>query len=253
MAQIQIGLAKKSLNIQARDVENLAVALQTQVRRDLQAAWAIDADVLVLADPVHPPPGVWPIFIVDQTPGNFAGLHTLATNAIHHEQTTPWAMVSTKRDWQLAASHECLEMLVDPSGVKTVPSRGLALDGQHLTELDLEFQYLLEVCDPIEDDDHAYDIGGVVVSDFYTPSYFDREARPGARYSFNGALTRPREVRPGGYLSWRHPNGKLQQLRNFAGYELVDLAETGANVLSRPAVDQVTQTPRLHPEKFQPA
>jgi hypothetical protein len=43
----------------------------------------------------------------------------------------------------------------------------------------------------------------VVTSDFYTPNYFDPVTSPGVRYSFTGALTEPRQVLPGGYLSWQ--------------------------------------------------
>ena len=73
------------------------------------------------------------------------------------------------------------------------------------------------------------------------------------RYSFNGALTRPREVRRGGYLSWRDPaTGKLQQLRNFAGFAIVDLPErgAGASTTTRMLVDANTPTPRTHPHLY---
>ena len=247
MAVIRVGLAKKSLAVSDADVRKVAAALDVQVKRDLKLVWDIDADVFVVADPVHVPSGVWPIFIVDQTPMNFAGLHTLAKDGVHHDSPgTPWAIVSTKRDWQLAASHECIEMLVDPYGNTTVASRAVALDGDGVKDLDTNVDYLLEACDPIEDDDHAYEIDGVLVSDFYTPSYFDPDYIAGRRYSFNEAITRPREVRPGGYLSWRTPAGQLQQLRNFGGFTLVDLPEHDPSISSlRAHVDRNTITPRL--------
>jgi hypothetical protein len=63
--------------------------------------------------------------------------------------------------------------------------------------------FLVEVCDPSEASDYAYSVNGVLVSDFYTPNYFDPVKAPGVRYSFTGALTEPRQVLPGGYLSWQ--------------------------------------------------
>lgn len=254
MAAIRIGLGKQSLAVTDDDVRKLAAALEIQAKRDLKLVWDVDADVILLDDPRKPPSGVWPIFIVDATPHDLAGIHSLSVNTLHPElPRVPCAWVSTKRDWQLAASHELIEMLVDPTGSKTVPSRGLALDGDQVRELDTNFEYLLEACDPIEDDDHAYEIDGILVSDFYTPNYFDPEFIAGRRYSFNGAISRPREVGPGGYLTWRNPaSSKWQQLRNFAGYTLVDLPINGWDDLSRNAVDQITPTPRLFPHLFPP-
>ena len=43
------------------------------------------------------------------------------------------------------------------------------------------------------------------MSDFYTPRFFDPLVAPGVRYSFTGALTEPRQVLRGGYLSWARP------------------------------------------------
>ena len=45
-----------------------------------------------------------------------------------------------------------------------------------------------------------------MVSDFYTPQYFDPVKSSGVRYSYFGAgLRGPREVLDGGYLSWFDP------------------------------------------------
>jgi hypothetical protein len=51
----------------------------------------------------------------------------------------------------------------------------------------------------------AYTMNGVLVSDFYTPRFFDPVEASGIRYSCTGAVTRPREVLKGGYLSWLEP------------------------------------------------
>ena len=246
MGTIRVGLANQSSTVTSEQVKRVAAALDVQMRRDLKPIWDVDAEVMALEDSHVIPAGVSPVIIVDQTPGNFAGVHTIT-------QGVPWAMVSTKRDWALAASHECIEMVVDPSGEATRPSAGLALVKGALTETDETFDYLLEACDPIEDSDHAYKIGDVLVSDFYTPNYFDPAVRAGVRYSCNGALTRPREVRPGGYLSWRHPvTRRLQQLRNFDGFAIVDLPDRagGTATTTRLHVDMNTPTPRTHPHLY---
>ena len=248
MAQIQIGLAMTTLNIQARDAETLAMALDTQVRRDLQAAWAIDAEVFFLADLVHPPPGVWPIFIADQTEGNFAGLHMLATNA-YHDRPRPGPWSSTKRDWQLAASHECLEMLVDPTGVKSVPSRGLALDGQHLTTLDrvpLSARSLRPDRGRRPRLRHRRRRGQRLLH----PELFRPRIPPRRPLQLQRLPHPPARGPPGGYLSW-YPkascsNSATSPATNWSTWP------NGANAIT-PRRRPITQTPRLHPEKFQPA
>jgi hypothetical protein len=66
-------------------------------------------------------------------------------------------------------------------------------------------EFLVEVCDPSEASDFSYTVNGIVMSDFYTPNYFDPVASGGVRYSFTGAITEPRQVLKGGYLSWHDP------------------------------------------------
>ena len=64
--------------------------------------------------------------------------------------------------------------------------------------------------------DFAYKIDDVVVSDFYTPHYFEPHSKAGVRYSFSGGITAPRQVPKGGYLCWLNPKlDKMQMLRNL--------------------------------------
>ena len=58
----------------------------------------------------------------------------------------------------------------------------------------------MEVSDPCEASEFAYSVNGILVSDFYTPKYFDPVAAPGVRYSFTGSLTGPLQMLRGGYL-----------------------------------------------------
>jgi hypothetical protein len=53
-----------------------------------------------------------------------------------------------------------------------------------------------------------------MVSDFYTPHYFEPVAANGVRYSYSGQIHVPRQVLDGGYLSWFDPETRhLFQLR----------------------------------------
>jgi hypothetical protein len=91
-----------------------------------------------------------------------------------------------------------LEMLVDPFGDRLMAGDSPKTDQGRVL-------FLVEVSDPSEANDYAYTVNGVLVSDFYTPHYFDPIAASSERYSFVGAIKRPRQVLPGGYLSWKDP------------------------------------------------
>src|SRR5262249_55400812 len=70
---------------------------------------------------------------------------------------------------------------------------------------------------------------------------------PGVRYSFTGRITRPREILPGGYISWLNPAlGTMQQLRWFGAPEVIDLpghpAQSARGTL-RGFVDENTRPP----------
>jgi hypothetical protein len=60
----------------------------------------------------------------------------------------------------------------------------------------------VEACDPCEDNSYAYTINGVRVSHFITPHFYDPLVTSGTRYSLTGAIKGPRQILPGGYISW---------------------------------------------------
>jgi hypothetical protein len=74
------------------------------------------------------------------------------------------------------------------------------------------FSYLVEACDPCEANNYAYDIAGIALSDFITPHFYDSGPTPGALYSFKGNIQRPRQVLPGGYISYRQSDGAWNQI-----------------------------------------
>src|SRR5262249_10275567 len=56
-----------------------------------------------------------------------------------------------------------------------------------------------------------------LVSDFYTPHYFDPVKSSGVRYSYSGQIHGPREVLDGGYLSWFDPQTRRLFQRQVDG------------------------------------
>ena len=187
----QVAIVSETKKVSFSGLSRVAAALQKQATRDLAPIWGIQATVDPFATLDDVPLGYWPIIVTEEDLGDAAGVH-------EDKEGQPFSLVSYDYGWSLTASHECLEMLVDPFGKRLVPSQS-PMSGQG------RVRFLVEVCDPSEATSYAYRVNGVLVSDFYTPDYFDPIAAPGVRYSYVGAIKGPRQVLKGGYLSWHDP------------------------------------------------
>ena len=187
-----IALVSETPVIAAAEVARVAAALQRQVTRDLGPLWGIDATVSYFPSLEDVPMGYWPIIVTLRDLGEAAGVHL-------DDHGQPYALVEATEAWSLAASHECIEMLVDPSGNRLVACQ---LPGDSSKRVEI----LVEACDPCQDEAHGYTIDdGVLVSDFCTPAYYEPGAGPGVRYSYRGTITAARQVLRDGYLTWHDP------------------------------------------------
>jgi hypothetical protein len=209
MSLIQVGLADKTGEIDATLLRAAAAALNIQVTRDLTQFWNVQASVSYLPDPTQIPAGVWPVFLVKTLPPHEGGFHM-------DKHNQPYAEVigsAASEEWTIDASHETLEMLVDPYGNRLQNSTSIEINKGKIEDGTGEFAYLVEACDPCEADEYSYAIQGVSVSDFLTPHFYDPAETPGTRYSFTGAIKAPRQILPGGYISWvNHLTSEMQQL-----------------------------------------
>lgn len=230
MVPHQLALVSEVRRVKLDELMKVAAALQKQASRDLAPIWNVSATVSAFARLEDVPLGYWPIIVMKDVE-DAAGYH-------EDEDGQPFAVVEAGESWSLTASHECLEMLVDPFGRKLIagPSPKAGQD---------RVQFLVEVCDPSEDEQFAYRVNDVLVSDFYTPNYFDPVAAMGTRYSYTGAIKKPRQVLKGGYLSWRVPKTKeWWQLSYFGSRpEYENLGKIPGNGSLRAALDR--HQPRL--------
>jgi len=188
---------KSSKKISFSRLSEVAHALQVQIDRDFGPVWGVSAQVVALGPSEIVPKTAWPITIVNKPVGGL-GIHL-------DKNGRPFAQVKDTLDWTVTASHELLEMLVDPLGHRFVSA----------PDIDPEVSkhnvfYLVEVADPCEM--YTYSINGVDVSDFVTPDYYDVTPSSGAVFDFAGRLDSPLEVPNGGYLSWIDPaDGRWHQ------------------------------------------
>jgi len=174
------------------DVAMVAAALQKQATRDFGPVWDVQATVDAFPTLEDVPVGYWPMIVKDDIgqPGA-AGIHL-------DKDGQPFALITMSDSWSLTASHEMLEMLADPFGNRVIAGRS-PKRGQGRVE------FLVEVCDPSEAAEFGYTSNDVLVSDFYTPHFFDPVQSPATRYSFTSAIKKPRTILRGGYISWHHP------------------------------------------------
>jgi hypothetical protein len=212
MLPVHVALVSRSSQTDPADVAHVAAALQTQATRDLGPVWSVAATVDAFPALPAVPAGYWPVVVQDDVRGA-AGFHLDSGGR-------PYALVEYSDSWSLTASHETVEMLVDPWGQRTSAGRSPKGDQGQV-------EFLVEACDPCEAQDYAYTINGVLVSDFITPSFYDPAQTAGARYSFQGSIERPRQVLPGGYVSWWDPqtNHIWQQFDMPGEEEFQDLGE----------------------------
>lgn len=198
----QIGLTSEVPEVSFEALEQVAHALQLQATRDLGPIWGVDATVRAFPDAGSVPAGYWPLVVVRDLDAG-AGLHRDAGGR-------PNGLVKLRPLWSLTASHECLEMLTNPLGDRVVIGPSPAAPERQV-------ELLVEVCDPVQAPVFGYRIGNVLVSDFVTPSYFDFPPGFVSRYSFRETVTAPREVPPGGCLTWFEPDTLRWLQQTFFG------------------------------------
>jgi hypothetical protein len=188
---------QSKLNLTLSQLDPIAQALQTQVDRDFTPIWGVHALVQAIDRNQAVPRGAWPMRILDQSQ---AGLGVHLDN-----HGKPFAEIQAGTDWSITASHELLEMLVDPLGKKLMSDKDIDpnSDGHQV-------QYLVEVGDPVEV--FAYQINGVSLSDFITPEFYDVNAPAGTSFDFLNQLHAALEVPAGCYISWLDPqDGRWHQ------------------------------------------
>jgi hypothetical protein len=205
---IHVALVSDDGRVGPDELAHVAGALNRQVQEDFAPVWHVRATV-----GAYPslPAGTWGIHVVSalDDPGAL-GFHT-------DDHFQPLAYVLHDDAWTVTASHELLEMLADPWGSRFHGGRLPHGIERRFAEFGLKstrshVSYLVEVCDPPEA--WSYDVGGVAVSDFITPRFYDVGA-VGVPYSHMGRLA-SRGVGVGGYVSF-HVRGVWWQVFNRRG------------------------------------
>ena len=190
MKKINVALVSATARLKAAELAKVSMALNIQLQEHFAPLWHIDAKVRTFSSLAKVPEEYWPITVRDNIgEPNIMSYHSFSDKR-------PFVEVNYGKQWTLGASHDLLEMLVDPKVTRTVVAPSI-VPGRHEN-----VKYPVQVCDPCASPDNAYKINGVLVSDFSTPAYWDSASPKKGKYSYAGSLTRPFQIVRGGYLSW---------------------------------------------------
>jgi hypothetical protein len=204
------------------DVQAAVAPLQKQIDEHFLPAWQphgvqpVKVSFATIADIPSLPPDCWPIFLNQHSldPGELGWHDDDDTQNVHiYSRIFVGDAVRYGLNWQVTLGHEALEMMLDP-------------DIRRVFSIKSGVYAALEVADPVESDDLAYEIMGHPVTDFVLPAYFSHSAT--GPFDFRGHLTGPcPALTPGGYMS----------VRDYSGWHQIyaDRADglPGARALSR--------------------
>jgi hypothetical protein len=189
-------------------------ALQRQLDEDFGPVWGVDGTLVPWPGRIERP-GYWGLALLDQHSPE--GSHEHDALSVYGHLTSdghPLARVFVDQlrpgqDWTHLASHELLEMLVDPYRNAAVYRDQ---DGHSLRV------YARRVCDPCADYSDGYEVDGHIVSDFVCPAWFGGWLS-GDRKDVRGKIDYAFELLAGGSIGvvdpptpgWRvlHSDGSL--------------------------------------------
>jgi hypothetical protein len=165
------------------DFDRLISALQRFLDERFVPVWGTPATLVKATKPLA---GAWSLaFLDDADAANALGYHDLTKNGLPLSKVFVKPTLADRQKVSVTACHELAEMMVDPA-------INLWADGPNGS------LYAYEMCDAVEEDEFA--IGGIAMSDFVYPAYFEIFRKPkSAQFDYLKLITRPFELRKGGY------------------------------------------------------
>jgi hypothetical protein len=213
-----IAFIRETSQLTDASVRVYVAAQQIQITRDYEPIWGGDAKCLFIPKGSTIPKGCWQCVLLDHSDqADALGYHDITSDGLPIMKVFVADDMADGLAWSVTASHEVLEALGDPTIDNTIP---VTVDG-------ISYQYARELCDACEDDQFAYGIDGVQMSDFVTPAWFDPDGvEP---FSFRRVVHAPFALAEGGYIG-------LREVAPVAGEWTQKFAQgtPGARTIKRP-------------------
>jgi len=149
--------------------------------------------------------GAWGfIFLDNADAANALAYHDLTPDGLPLSKVFVKTITDDGASLTVAASHELVEMLVDP-GINLLS-----------TGPDPKAAYAYEAADPVEADALSFRVDGFDMTDFVYPSYFEAFHKPNStKFDHRGKVSRPFQILAGGYQIL-FKNGQWSQLASKA-------------------------------------
>jgi hypothetical protein len=189
----EIEIVNRSTAIGDSDVERALVGLQAQITRDFYPVWGLNAILKFVGKNGVADADKWQLVILD-TPdqAGLLGYHDRTKAGKPLGKVFALTDSAYKSSWTVSASHELMEMLVDPD---------INLCAAVLRQGKAQF-YAYECADACEGDGDGYVVEGVLVSDFVFPAWFETFREPGTRFDWQRKINKPLQTLPGSYLQY---------------------------------------------------
>lgn len=189
------------------DFDALIAAMQVFVDEHVAPVWGTRAKLIRTKALV---PGKWAMVLLDDADHAHAlAYHDLTPDGLPLAKVFVKTTLMNKDLVSVSASHELVEMLVDPS-INLVTTR----TGSKLV-------YGYESADPVEE--LNFPINRIPMTNFVYPTYFEAFHKPGSvRFDHLGKINKPFQIHAGGYLGvykkgkWTQIFGSAAKKKRFA-------------------------------------
>lgn len=189
------------------DFDALIAAMQVYVDKYVVPVWGTPAKLVKSTGYVK---DAWAMVFLDDAdqPGALA-YHDLTPDGLPQSKVFVKTTLKNRQRVSVSASHELVEMLVDPA-------INLMTTGP-----DLKTVYAYESADPVEA--LNFKVKGIPMSDFVYPSYFENFHKPSSvRFDYLNKVKRPFQILAGGYQiifkngKWSQVFGSATKKKSFA-------------------------------------
>jgi hypothetical protein len=182
------------------DLLKLISAMQEYIDNYIVPVWGTPAKLVHSQGFI---PGAWAMaFLDDADQADALAYHDLTPDGLPISKVFVRTTLNDKQLVSVSASHELVEMLVDPAV------------NMMTTGPDRKTMYAYESADPVEELD--FEVNGIPMSDFVYPSYFEIFHKPGSvQFDYLNKVKKPFQILSGGYqITFK--NGKWSQLYGSA-------------------------------------
>jgi len=189
------------------DFDDLVAAMQVFVDEHVAPVWGTPAKLVKARDLK---PGKWAMVFVDHADHARAlARHDLTPDGLPMARVFVKTTLANNNLVSVAATHELVEMLVDPAiNLVTMRSRSK-----------LVYQY--ETADPVED--LHFPVNGIPMTNFVYPTYFEEFHKQGSvKFDHLSVLNKPFQIHAGGYQGvlkdgkWIPIHGSPEKKKRFA-------------------------------------